>query len=348
MLIYWLMMLVPIVFLIMQNGKEVNWFPWVVIAILFTLFIGLRHEVGGDWDSYLRNYNIYVSHAKFDNGKIEWGYYLLNRISGMFDGGIYLVNIMGAMIFMFGAIKFCQQQPSPLFSFFILVPFVIFVVVMGYSRQGIALGILLWAIAKNIKGDRLFGIIAVIMLATLFHTSAIIFLPLFLLVRNDPGSVIFKILAVSLIAPAMLLFANIELYIGDRWELYVEKEMESSGAVVRVGMNSVAAIILLLMRRRFKKLWPQEFPLMFYASVVSLICMVLVFYASTAIDRVVFYLIFIQSMVFGRIFLFYENSFIRTSVLLLIVIYYFLVWFVWSNFAVHAEKFIPYKNYLFN
>ena len=72
-----------------------------VLLFLYLLFlIGLRFEVGGDWSSYA----FYYERAQTVNFRYyislnEFSYAVINYLSSLVSGGILLVNIICASIF---------------------------------------------------------------------------------------------------------------------------------------------------------------------------------------------------------------------------------------------------------
>jgi len=126
------------------------------------------------------------------------------------------------------------------------------------------------------------------------------------------------------------------------WENYVEAEYQSQGGLIRVLMNAVPAVLLVLFRKhlvpdsRERKLW-------LWIAVFSLACLPLVGLASTAVDRVALYLIPIQLFVFSRLPRLAATVRVRTPLTLGMVGYYFAVLFVWLNFAVHSDYWLPYQ-----
>ena len=52
---YWLMYFPPAMFALSTNIKKdkANMFRWLLIATVFSLIIGFRYQVGGDWYTYL-------------------------------------------------------------------------------------------------------------------------------------------------------------------------------------------------------------------------------------------------------------------------------------------------------
>ena len=74
-----------------------------IVFIFFTLFIGLRHKVGGDWQTYLQHFqNLTYYYKVFKEALLAWdpGYVLLEYISHYLGLGIYGVNTLCAIIFL--------------------------------------------------------------------------------------------------------------------------------------------------------------------------------------------------------------------------------------------------------
>src|SRR5574340_825738 len=140
MFVYWLMFLLPASasFSKVRPTREAVLFGWILIWLVLTLLIGFRHEVGGDWFNYIHHYelNYYLSFweavKRFDpaHGAINWlSYYV--------DWGVYGTNLVYGAIFSLGLIAFCRAQPRPLLALAVAVPYLVVVVAMGYSRQGV-------------------------------------------------------------------------------------------------------------------------------------------------------------------------------------------------------------------
>ena len=117
-------------------------FMWLFIIIFLTVFIGFRFEVGGDWGAYLMYYDsfsgIYLRDAF--NITSDPGYILINWASSELGWGIYGVNTICGFIFALGLAIFCRNLPRPLLALLAAIPYLLIVVGMGYSRQGVALG----------------------------------------------------------------------------------------------------------------------------------------------------------------------------------------------------------------
>lgn len=129
---------------------------------------------------------------------------------------------------------------------------------------------------------------------------------------------------------------------------YVEAEYQSSGALVRLAMNLVPAVILLLWRRRFRfstgerRLW-----ILFALVSLALFGVFLVSPASTAVDRIALYMLPLQLVVFAHLPDVLTNPKEKDvgPMVLAVVGFYGLVQFVWLNFADHAFAWVPYRFY---
>ena len=118
---------------------------WILILVTLTMVIGFRYEVGGDWGSYSR----YFSNAKYlvFEAKVSQdpGFTALNLLSYHLNLGFSGVNIISALIFSSGLVLFCRNLPRPWLALACAIPYLVIVVSMGYTRQSIALGLVIGA-----------------------------------------------------------------------------------------------------------------------------------------------------------------------------------------------------------
>ena len=350
MLPYWFFYLIPVVLtLLVVDGRRLQLTPafWMVLGLLFSVFIGLRYHVGGDWNNYLRHYDYALGKQLFEvlaNGK-DPGYAFLNWLSAKWGLEIYAVNLVCGAIFTAGLIVFSRQQPDPLLAFAIAIPYLVVVVAMGYTRQGAALGLLFWAIAYLDRGQ-FFPYLALIAVAALFHKTVLIMIPFGVLISGRGK--LFRVGGVLLASYGLwdALFAQ------DQERLvssYIDQAMISQGAKIRVFMNVLPALLLLIYWKRWKQYF-QNALFWFWMAVVSVITFFLVDTASTAIDRIALYLAPIQLAVYSRLAylpLFRSRQFNPNMVKVFILLEYAAVLFVWLNYAANSRYWIPYKNLLF-
>lgn len=308
----------------------------IILAVFFVLVVGLRDEVGGDWTQYLAAYERAKFGALFDSFYTisrDPGYSTLNWISAQVNGGVQLVNLMVGLILMTGLTMFAFRQPRPELVFVAAVPYLIIVIGMGYSRQAAAIGIELIALCYLAENKTLKYIFWII-IASLFHKSAVLMLPVAALISKQ--NVAWRMLwvgATSALAAYYVLAAQSD----HLWEHYVTQQRESTGALIRVLMNACAAIVFLLYR---DYLTDQEHDRNLYTimAIVSLASIPLTFFASTATDRVALYLIPLQLFVCGR-----ASRVNMRYAGIATVVFYAAVQFVWLNFASHAFAWLPYR-----
>jgi hypothetical protein len=275
--------------------------------------------------------------------KSDPGYYLINWV--MFDWGyeIYAVNLICGALFMIGLIIFAKRQPNPWLALAVAVPYLITVIAMGYTRQAVALGFVFWGLVSLENKDFKQFIVLMILAAT-FHKSAVLMIGLGMFLQGN-GRLI-RSLAVAAVGVGIY-SAFLADYQQDLWKNYVEVQMQSQGAMIRVVMNLLPALIFLL----YRKEWKKEFnDYSFWVMIVfgSLASVVLVNYASTAVDRVALYFTPIQVVVFSRLPYLLRDKFNPQLITFSILIYYLLVLYVWLNYATHASSWVPYNNILFD
>ena len=151
---YWFMYAIPSMAAVMGKERRTHaLFPFLVVSALFAVFIGFvtRWEgIGGNILSYLksmRGQSLIEVLTTYDPG-----YAALNWLMYRWDWGIYGVNTVCAIIFLTGLMVCCRQQTRPWLGFAVAFPYLIVVMAMGYTRQGVALGLFFLAIASMERG----------------------------------------------------------------------------------------------------------------------------------------------------------------------------------------------------
>jgi hypothetical protein len=313
----------------------------LVFLVFYTVIGALRFEVGGDWEPYLETFeDISTGSLGYALISSDPAYGLLNWLSSRVDGGIYLVNGVCCWILGYGLISAATRLRDPWLALTIAVPYLLIVVGLGYVRQGAAIGLIMLALAHFDQG-RTLRTIACLVLAVLFHSAAIMVLPLFAftMVRgNVLAATAFAVIGV--IAYFFLLAPRL-----DRLEAgYLEAEYESGGAMARVMMGLLPALLVLLLWKRFPAgEWARPVWLgMAMANVLAMAALVLS-PSSTAVDRVALFFAPIQLAAFGEIrALLNLGERLTLLVRLALIGLAALVQTVWLVFATHADLWVPY------
>lgn len=311
--------------------------------ILIALAIGLRYEVGPDWESYVFWFK-YAGLA--DLGEVlafkDPGYQLLNWSMNQIGFGIWAVNLICGAIFSWGLMRFCREQADPWLAALVAIPYLVVVVAMGYSRQAVAIGILMGGLASLSRGASMLRFCLWVGAAALFHRTAVLAIPLVAFTSERNRLVNLLVAAAS----ALLLY---DLLLQDSVEQfaygYLQREYQSQGAEVRVAMNLLPATLVLLFSRRLgfsepeRLLW-RNFA---YAAVATLLAL-FYFSSSAAVDRVALYLMPMQLAILSRV---PGHILGRGTGKVAVVAYSAAILYVWLNYAGHAEYWLPYRIYPF-
>ena len=313
----------------------------VLGAILIALMVGLRFEVGADWETYafiFRGVGVWPFHRVI--GSSEPGFQLLNWLVNTNGGDLWLVNLICGSIFAYGLVRFARRQPDPWLVLAVATPYLITVVAMGYTRQSVAIGLLLAGLADAGRSGRTLRFAAYVAIAALFHRTAVFMFPIVALAspRNR---------LVNLLVAVSAGYTLFDLFLSDSLELYVRNYVDtgysSQGAAIRIALTMLAAAVFIAAGRRLGfapaeyKLW-RNFALVTFGLAVALA----VSPSSTAVDRLALYVIPLQLAVLGRApMLFFDWRMGRAAV----VIFSATVLFVWLTFATHAQYWLPYRFY---
>lgn len=325
-----------------QSGQASLAFVFGMMMIAF--MIGFRYRVGTDWNSYIEMFRAasYLTlFRQFNLG--DPGYQFLNWAVYRLGGEFWLVNLLCGSIFAYGLWRLAREQPEPWLAAVVAIPYLTLVVAMGYSRQGVAIGILLAGLAAVSRDRSFIKFVVYVGAATMFHSSALLVLPVALF-----GADRSKVLNVALIALFGAAFyfsfvaANVDRYMVE----YVENKYDSQGALIRVVMCVVPALIFFAGGKRmgFSEF---EHGLWRNFSVAALLLLVALYLArsSTAVDRLALYVLPLQIAVLSRLPRMLGASIIPR---LMVIAYMAMVMAVWLNFATHAVNWIPYRSYLWD
>lgn len=316
----------------------------VLLGFVILVMVGLRYEVGGDWV----NYNIIFDSVRYaDLGRAlsqsDPGYSLLNWIAVQVGAGIWLVNLVCALFFTWGLLRFTAQQPNPWLALVVATPYLVIVVAMGYTRQAVAIGFILAGLSSLRRNSSMVRFGLYVAAAALFHQTALVVLPLVALAGTHNKWIMATFGALL----AAILFY---LLVAARFELLVQNyvDYDAQGAAIRISMNVVPAVLFLFWQRRFsfdeadRKLWRN-----FSWAALAALVLLMVLSSSVVVDRLSLYLIPLQLVVLSRLpFAFPRQQRPDTLLTIGVIAYSGVVQLVWLTAADHAHYWVPYKFYL--
>lgn len=326
---------------LVRNQSPVRAFL-LVAGVLTALIVGLRYDVGGDWETYLLRFErVYYMSLGEALQETDPGYYFVNWFVHLIGFDVWAVNLICGAIFTAGLIAFCRTLPLPWIGMAVAIPYLVIVVAMGYTRQAVAIGFVLLGLA-SFKDKSLVRLVILTFLAVTFHKTALVVLPLVALARVQnrftTGVTLFGLM---ILLYYLFLQEDIDTLVTN----YIDAEYESQGALIRVVMNAVPAVIYLLNMKRFdmpdddRKLW-RNF------AWAALACLPGLYFlsSSTVIDRLALYLIPLQLVVFAWLpRALGKNGETNGQVTVLVLAYAATIQFVWLNYANHAKLWVPYQ-----
>lgn len=341
---YLVLLLAAIPALTTSKGKP--GLGWYYFLLFLLLFVGLRFQVGSDWKGYLQIADE-MANLKFSElfEYPEFLYYFVVWSSVDLGLGIYGANVVTTLIFLLGLLKFCKMQHNRWLALMSSLPFLVIVIGMSANRQAAAIGVTLYLLAVW-RSSSLIKKILLISIGTLFHTSAVIFLLMFVI--DGKISVVRKVLiSASLLAVAMYLLADAGT--SARYEKsYIEGRdiFQAAGALQQIFINAFPAFFIISFRRRLKKIIP-EFSVIFSMSLLALILIPIGIVFSVAAARLSFYLFPVSIACLSALPELFGEKRSESLARYLIILYGFASLALWLNFANHAYNHKPYSNLLF-
>lgn len=298
MLTYYLFMLITFIF-----GLSLKKFEggaatalYIIYILMFIFIFGFRFEVGVDWFSYERNHIIYVSNivnylsgiANLDVREI--GFRLLNYISFQFGTGYQGLIFISTVIFISSSIyAVSRMKINPYYFLVMTFPFHVVMSAMNLTKQSLALSISLLAFSFLLERRRLLFVFWIIV-AAMFHTSALIFIAYIFIDNRKRYLILFSVL----LFPLYILMVA-------RYEQYFDSGLSSVGIFLRLAMVFVLLVSIFIYRNQWLSygLHLKRIYASMYAMFVAIILISLI--SSTMGDRLSYYLILFSSVLWLKI-----------------------------------------------
>ncbi len=342
--VYYLMYFVAAAGAILRINKKRRslTFTWWLLGIFYVFIIGFR-ACGGDWYNYLHRFR-HLAHLSL-NQVLEAGdkgYRLLSYFVYHQGWGFETLTAICAALSMTGLIIFVRKQPNPWLGLVATVPYLIIVVYMGYMRQGVALGFIMWAISELNRG-KFWRFVFLVAIASAFHKTAVIMIT-FGIFAGERGKLLKLIGLLAAMYGIWISFMGSEA--DALWQNYVETHMQSHGALIRTTLNTIPSVFLFYYRKQWKRYF-KDYTFWKMIAIASFISIFLVKFAATAVDRMSLYFIPLQIVVYARLPVLAREQFSPSTVTYFVVFVYFVILSAWLNFAVNSFYWIPYQNILF-
>jgi len=324
-----------------------------LLFIFMLLFISGRHYVGGDYVSYI---NIFEEAKENPEAFLQLhGLAYIIHFVHKLNLNFFFFNFICALIFLAGIFKFLNITNERLFVFILLIPTMIYLVGMGYTRQSVSIGLLCYAIyywSENMNVKKYIFFI----LSVFVHISSIIFI--FLLFYKSYEKIKISKLLLLTFFTTSILYLFYYLYFNN-----FDNLSSSLGLELRLVKNSplkflkflahiVPILVFLIFRKKFNK-DKKIYPLYFFFIVSTVFVIILMFvlkqlteqssYIDVIADRVLIPFLLIEALIFVRLYSLINLEY-KFLFKVLILFYFGLMLFVWLEFADNSFAWQPYRS----
>lgn len=332
------------------NKTEVR---FLFLGLLFSLFLmtGFRFEVGGDWYNYLTLYDLFKGLSFTESLLItDPSYGFLNYISQQLDvADTILVNFFCALIF-YGCFYFvCKGMPNYWLLLLVSFPYLILVVSMGYTRQSVAIALVILAFKCGLNNKH-WKLFLLSLLAVSFHKTAVIIFMLypFFIFLSDffRNKYIFYLYSFF-----SFLFMSVIIYVssvlGENIYTNQSSEMSSAGAIFRISVHFLPLFFYIIYRFKIKQIFENKIYIFDYLALLIIYSFALAIPFSTLSDRFNLYLIIFDIFIFTSLASIF-NHFNRLIMIGSIIFFNSLMLIIWMSFGTWSHAWLPYQNYIFN
>ncbi len=358
---------IPFIFLYLLSESENfnlfnkvlnNKYFYYLLSIFFILFIGLRSEIGCDWDAYI---NFYEKYSSQDFGEIlksnfdsilnldNFGIILITKLSN----NIYIFNTVYSILFVIPLFYFCSTLERKYLALLISYPYYIIVVGMGPVRQAASISFLMISIILIIR-KRYYSHFLLSILSLSIHQSSIILNGLILI--PNLGNITKLIKKIISNKSSILILFSILIIIGSYFpsliytiyyyfKFYGDKVSEAKSAIFLWVINFIPLIIFIFNSSKFNFEYSLKRVLTLFA-IFGFLLLPLIFFNSVIAYRLSLYLfpasILITSKIPDLELFQVKNSYFINIIYALS----FSSLIIWLNLAFHSSCWVPYKNIL--
>ena len=242
-----------------------------ILFVLAVLFLGLRNEVGTDFEEYKRRYD-------YEIYSFELGYnylcILLHRFKCPSSDLFLVMSFLTYLPFYLFLEKIkCKKKEFVILSF--LLYFSTFSIICNVMRQCLVGALFLYSY-YFIKERNLLPFLVIVAIGVTFHTSMILCLPLYWIANRQIPTIVYNVIYIISFVFCFISIDRISVYIlafiGDfnQWARYMESEHSLSGYFsIGILVEIVFYIIfyVLCIRHKVHKEYPIAFNLFFLSCV---------------------------------------------------------------------------------
>jgi len=327
------------------TGARRAGFMLLAVGLLYWLMIGFRFHVGMDWNNYLFIYE-WEKHESFTTRLFgrEPGYGLLSWVAANIGGGIIFINAVAGLVFCWGFFGVARRCPEPWLAIAIATPLLAVVFGMSGARQSIACGVIFHLFANWERRNSL-ARIGLVLLASMFHFSAVFVLGFVALASNAPSIVkVATTVVMVLIVFVVIRFAPQSMEAYSRLYVGMQSKLSAPGAVVQVGAIAAAGAAYLLYRRHWESVFGDQ-PLVRWLAWGSVACVPAILISSVGAYRFALYFWPMAMYVYSGFPSLIRAATGRAFYRFTLVSAAFAMLIAWLMFANNSLPWLPYDNW---
>ena len=339
----WLLALPLILWLGERFGGRWTRVCYILIGLCLLLFLGLRRQIGCDWNNYLLAFSRARSNGLLEGLSLaEPGYAVLAWAVSHLGLGFGILNLLYAALLTTGLLLFVRGQARPALALLIATPVIIIILGLGATRQSAAVALFMWALHAHANGRRRVAA-ALCMLAPIFHWTGVLVLPFAALIFLDRYARFWFCVAAAAVASAAALMVA----------PFVPSVSMMLAAIVAEGglyravptLGALAIALYLAISRRLAG--ADELPIG-YLSAIAIFALALAPISPTITDRLGFYAVPLQIAVFTRFPDLFTTRRLRVGAAASVASAYLLLTVAWLALTTQEPCLSPYRSYLSN
>lgn len=327
----------------------------ILVLILILFVVGIRYNVGVDWlayKNYFEGFSLYKNRS-FQNQNMEAGYYAINYLVNYLGGGYSMVFGIAAGISWIFILKSFPSKLLPLVVFFIFCDGYFFWSMNGV-RQFVAIAIFSYSI-KYILTKEFKHFALCLALASLFHYSAILLIPLYFLPYHRLykkkwwGIAFITSFILSgthfIISGLPKIFSFISNYVPllAGYNGYFESKYYETVEMTGLGLGYLFRIVISFIFLIFSKSLIKKYPYLQIYFVLFFIGVIIynLFFGLQIVSRFTNYFLFLRSYLLAAlVYHFFKNKKISYMGVGIILLYFVLFW---KDIFDSANQCCPYQ-----
>lgn len=331
----------------------------IISIFLFSLVIGLRYYVGGDYVGYLDDYNNFNLGISYSDSRYELGYFslmIILKLLGLKYPFLFIVVSFLQILFIYNwTSNFKFLLPGIIYFYFTTL---YLFESMNIMRQALSFSILLFSTIYIHKSEKI-KFIGMVLLASSFHKSSIFFLPFYFFVTKEWISNKYTQIALMVLAflSSQFLFDEFFLKITilaelldyqDYSQLNDDLFLETDNQSMGIGLYFIFTIdlIIFLYSDKLIKIFKNESYIVYHNMffIGALLTAAFGGTNSIALGRFMFYFVSFRIVVLSFLcyYLFSINRNIINYFIGVIIIISYLIWFI-SAISKGAAWCSPYQ-----